>query len=91
MAAIRKTQKECGIDLDAKNIQLAYAETAFYKKENESITKILYITHIGEAPNVELSWEHSDYKWIAISELHTIQLSPFFKRAVCYSITNNLI
>lgn len=90
-AAIREAHEECGIDLDAKKVHLAYAETAFYEKENKSITKMLYIAHVEDAPKVTLSWEHSDYKWVAISELHTIELRPFFKQALEYSITNRLI
>lgn len=90
-AAIREAQEECGIDLDAKNVQLAFTETAFYEKENKSVTKMLYIAHVEDAPKVTLSWEHSDYKWIPLDELHTIELRPFFKQAIEYSITNKLI
>jgi 8-oxo-dGTP pyrophosphatase MutT (NUDIX family) len=90
-AAIREAKEECGIDLDAKNVQLAFTETAYYEKENKSITKMLYIAHIDEAPAITLSWEHSDYKWVPVSELHTVELRPFFKQAIEYSVTNKLI
>jgi len=90
-AAIREAQEECGIDLDAKSVQLAFTETAFYEKESKSITKMLYIAHVEDAPEITLSWEHSDYKWVPVNELHTIELRPFFKQAIEYSITNNLI
>lgn len=90
-AAIREAQEECGINLDAKSIQLVYTETAFYEKENKSVTRMLYVAHVEEAPQITLSWEHSDYKWIPIDELHTIELRPFFKQAIAYLITNDLV
>lgn len=91
LAAIREVQEECGIDLDAKNVQLAFAETAFYEKENKSVTKILYIAHVEDATKVTLSWEHSDYKWIPLDELHTIELRPFFKQAIEHVVTKGLV
>jgi 8-oxo-dGTP pyrophosphatase MutT (NUDIX family) len=90
-AAIREAQEECGIHLDAQNVQLAYAATAYYAEEKKSITKMLYIARVNDTPTITLSWEHSDYKWVPISELHTIALRPFFKEAIDYSIKNGLL
>lgn len=90
-AAIREAQEECGIVLDAKSVQLAFAETRYYEKENKSISKLLYIAHVDSAPEITLSWEHGDYKWVPVNELHTVELRPFFKDAIEYSITNKLI
>ncbi len=90
LAAVRETKEECDIDLDATKVQLAYAETAYYEKENKSITKMLYIARVDDAPAITLSWEHSDYTWAPVDELHTVKLRPFFKEAVEYSIANRL-
>lgn len=91
LAAIREASEECGIVLDAKIVQLAYAETAYYEKESKSISKLLYIAHVDSAPEITLSWEHGDYKWVPVDELHTIELRPFFKEAIEYLITNGLL
>lgn len=91
VAAIREAQEECGIDLDAKTVQLAYTETSYYEKESKSITRMLYLARVEESPVITLSWEHSDYSWVPIDKLHTIDLRPFFKQAIKYSIDNNLI
>ncbi len=90
-AVIREVHEECGTTLDPRSVQLAYSETAYYEKENKSVTKLFYITYIEEAPSVTLSWEHSDYKWVALNELHTIDVGPFFNEAIIYSIQNKLI
>lgn len=91
LGVIREVQEECGIDLDPAKIQLAYTETAYDKKENKSVTKLLYITHLDNTPAVTLSWEHSDYEWVSIAELHNIDLRPFFNRAIQYAIERKII
>lgn len=90
-AAIREVQEECGIDLNASKVKLVYTETAYYEKENKSVTKLLYITHLDDTLSIALSWEHSAYKWASINELQTIDLRPFFNEAIKYLITNRII
>lgn len=91
LAALRETHEECGIRLNEDGLQLAYSETAYYKKENKSVTKLLYLSHINETPAVTLSWEHSDYAWVDVNELQTIDLRPFFNRAIAYALNHELI
>ncbi len=91
LAVIREVQEECGIDLDASKVKLAYTETAYYEKENKSVTKLLYITHLDDTPSITLSWEHSAYRWVSVDELQTIDLRPFFNEAIQYLVTNRAI
>ncbi len=90
-AVIREVHEECGVTLDPYSIQLAYSETAYYEKENKSVTKLFYIAYTEKTPLIMLSWEHSDYKWVALNELHTVDVRPFFNEAIKYSMQNNLI
>lgn len=90
-AVIREVQEECGVDLDKSNIQLAYTETVYYEKENKSVTKLLYIAHLDNTPEITLSWEHSDHKWISIGELQAVDLRPFFNEAIQYLTINKII
>ena len=80
LGVIREVKEECGIDLDPAKIQLAYAETTYDEKENKSVTKLLYITHLDNTPAVKLSWEHSDYKWVSVAELQNINSTFNFER-----------
>ena len=91
LGVIREVQEECGIDLDPAKIQLAYAETAYDEEDNKSVTKLLYITHLDDAPAVTLSWEHSDYKWVSVTELQSIDMRPFFNRAIQYVVSHKII
>ncbi len=90
-AVIREMQEECGIDLNASKVRLAYTETAYYEKENKSVTKLLYATHLDDTPSITLSWEHGAYKWVSFDELQTINLRPFFNEAVRYLVVNSII
>ena len=91
LGVIREVQEECGIDLDPAKIRLAYAETVYDEKENKSVTKLLYITHLDDAPAVTLSWEHSDYKWVSVTELQSIDMRSFFNRAIQYVVVHKII
>ena len=90
LGVIREVQEECGIDLDSAKIQLAYAETTYDEKENKSVTKLLYVTHLDNTPAVTLSWEHSD-KWVSVAELLNIDMRPFFNQAIQYVIEHKII
>ena len=91
LGVIREVQEECGIDLDPAKIQLAYAETAYDEKDDKSVTKLLYATHLDNTPAVKLSWEHSDYKWVSVAELQNINMRPFFNQAIQYVIEHKII
>lgn len=90
-AVVREVNEECGIVLHPSTMQLAYSNTEYYEAENKSVTKLLYIVFIDESPTVTLSWEHSDYKWVAIRDLKNIDLRPFLNDAIKYCIDNRLI
>lgn len=89
--AIREVYEECGITLDPDTTRLAYSNTSFYEKESKSVTKLLYIAHVDEPPRVTLSWEHSEYKWIAVDALHEVDLRQFFNEAIRYCSEHGLI
>ena len=86
LGVIREVQEECGIDLDPAKIQLAYAETTYDEKENKSVTKLLYVTHLDNTPAVKLSWEH-----MSVAELQNINMRPFFNQAIQYVIEHKII
>lgn len=92
IAVIRETKEECGVDITAKDACLIYAETKYYPDENKSVTKLLYLARITNTPQITLSWEHSDYKWIPVGELlESVTFRPFFQEAVRYCVANALI
>jgi 8-oxo-dGTP pyrophosphatase MutT (NUDIX family) len=91
-AVVRETKEEAGIELEPREIQLVYARTAFFEAESKSVTKLLYITHIEETPEVTLSWEHQAYEWVPLENvLQTITHPSFYREAIEYALARHLI
>ena len=90
-AVIREVAEETGISIQNDEMKMVYSRTEFFKDENKSITKHLFIVNVTGAADVKLSWEHSDYDWIPLSSLHGIELRSFYDEAIRYCFLNNLV
>lgn len=92
VAVVREVQEETGIIASPDLFTLAYAKTEFFHKETKSVSKFLYVAYLPNTPEVTISWEHSEYKWVPLDELLTaVELRPFYKEAVEYCFLNKLI
>lgn len=90
-AAIREVNEECGIELASHDLSLVYSETGFYKDENKSITRLLYVARLSGLVTISLSWEHSSCEWLTLDALHALELRPFFGRALDYLANSHLL
>lgn len=90
--AIRETKEETGIMLDLDAVFLAYSKTEFFERDNESISRFLFVACLDHTPEVTISWEHENYEWIPLENLlETKAFRPFYKEAIEYAIANNLL
>ena len=83
--AIKEIKEE--VDLDTKDIELLkqlepICITDFYegKKYDWSIFSFLFKTK--EKNKIKIDWEHSEYRWIAPSQLKNLETVPYFKEIV---------
>ncbi len=53
-------------------VQKAY-EKAFYSDEILPFVFLCYLLELDEMPEISLSHEHMEYKWIDVSEISTLQ------------------
>lgn len=90
-AVIREISEETGISVRHEDLTMVYSSTKFFSDENKSVTKHLFIANVPSGIKVELSWEHSDYRWISIDDLHTTKLRSFYDEAIRYCFTNRLL
>ena len=90
-AVIREVAEETGISIQNDEMKMVYSRTEFFKDENKSITKHLFIVNVTGVADVKLSWEHSDYSWIPLSSLKVSELRSFYDEAINYCFLNNLI
>ena len=92
VAVVRELHEEAGIIVSPELFTLAYTETQFYENENKSVSKFLYLASVAQTPEVTLSWEHSEYKWVPLDSLMTsVRFRPFYAEAIQYSLTHKLL
>lgn len=91
-AAARELQEETGIAPGPGQFILAYTKTKFFSSENKSVTKLLYLLQLTTTPKVTLSWEHVAYEWVPLKNLGgSVELKPFYKEAVSYCASNDIL
>ena len=91
-AVVRELNEETGIKISPELFTLVYAKTEFFADENKSVSKFLYLLFLQEKPQVNLSWEHSDYSWITLSDLtSSVKFSPFYDEAIKYCLSHELV
>lgn len=92
MALKREIKEECGIDIEVFN-PLA-VKTYMMKKPNEEIQRIEIIfrcSKIKPDQNIILSGEHSEYKFLSLSNLNGIELSPYMGVLIRKIIALNVV
>jgi 8-oxo-dGTP pyrophosphatase MutT (NUDIX family) len=65
-AASRELQEEAGIHLAVSNLSLVYAKTARVKDKN--VVWLFFSSAVKNTPEVVLSYEHTEYKWLTLQE-----------------------
>jgi len=91
-AVARELYEEAGIDADIESFDLVYAKTEFYSKERKSISKFLFLLIVPNTPEVTISREHSEYKWVSADELiSSVIFRPFYKEAIIYCLKHKLL
>lgn len=92
MAVTRELKEETGIIANPELFKLVYAETNFYAEEGKSVSKFLYLLFLTETPEVNISWEHSEFNWISLSNLmSSVEFRPFYKQAIDYCFSHRLL
>lgn len=91
-AVAREIREETGISTDVNEVRLVYAQTEFFPTEHKSVSKFLYVVTLSMTPEVLLSWEHINYQWVPLTMLNdSVELRPFYKKAVLYGLENRLV
>lgn len=92
VAVVRELQEETGVVAAPVEFELVYTKTEFYSGESKSVTKFLYTLFLDNTPEVLMSWEHTSYQWVPLDVLlDSVELRAFYKEAVEYCFSNELI
>lgn len=85
---LREIAEETGLQLDQTHLKLLHSLT-FTNIPGVSISRMLYGARIDEtAPDIRLSIEHDEFKWVDISELK--QLERPYQHGVDYATKHKL-
>jgi 8-oxo-dGTP pyrophosphatase MutT (NUDIX family) len=89
--ALRELDEEAGIKLDQGDVQLVYALTGYYKEHDVSVTHLTYLAKLNNTPEVTISWEHDDYKWVNFADvLDHYTLRPHYEKAITHVLDHHL-
>lgn len=76
MAAIREAKEEAGIDIsDIKPV----ATASF---DNDAFWVVIGFRATTKSKNIELSWEHDEYRWVTKDEALKLELPDFFRKMI---------
>lgn len=67
---VREVQEETGLTVE---VIKPYYVSQYIDEEQDSIVEITYICKIVGSPELTLSSEHQQYKWITLDEIDTMQ------------------
>lgn len=91
IAVIREVAEETGIEVHQTDLVMVYSSTKFFKDENKSVSKHLFIAAVPNEVDVNLSWEHSGFSWIKLDDLRKTELRSFYDEAIEYCFSHGML
>lgn len=88
-ALVRETQEEAGIEVPLKQFRLIYGLSKV--RENVSITWNFFTVQLHDTPEVILSFEHSEYRWMTPAEALEAILYDIHQEVLGYAMQNGLL
>lgn len=87
----RELYEEAGISVSVKDLVLVYAATESWEPADESITRLLFVTHLAHEATITLSFEHDDSKWADTATALRDFPHPFYSTGLKYAQAHDLL
>jgi len=87
--AAREIAEESGLTIEPTQLKLIYAATELFPGR-ESVTRLLFASRI-ETGDVQLSFEHDEFRWVDIETALTEFPHPFYGAGLKYARDNELL
>lgn len=81
---LREIKEECGLEIEI--IKLVAVNTYFIKDIQR--IEITFLCKAMNPAEIKLSHEHSDYKWLKITEVNKIKVTDYIKKIIDSSVEN---
>ncbi len=88
---LRELHEESGLRLEPSDLEIVYARTEHDVKDQVSLNKHVFVAQCTGRPEVTISWEHSDYKWVPVEELMEIEWRPFHREPIDFILARGLL
>lgn len=75
---LREVKEECGLEIE---IIKPIAANSYFIKDIQRI-EITFLCKAVNPAEVKLSHEHSDYRWLKITEINTIKVTDYIKKII---------
>lgn len=82
-ALIREIKEECGLEIE---IIQPIAANSYFIKDVQRI-EITFLCMAIKPAKIKLSHEHSDYRWLKITEINTIKITDYIKEIIDSSVS----
>lgn len=86
-AARRETIEEAGLDLSDLRLVFALSDMT----PNGAGSWLVFVAHVSGSPNIALSHEHDDYKWMKPSEFLENATYERQIKMITYAVENDLL
>jgi len=88
--AAREITEESGLTIEPSQLKLLYAATDLYERYDESVSRLLFAGRI-DTGDVQLSFEHDEYKWVEIDTALAEFPHPFYGAGLKYARDHQLL
>lgn len=86
----REIREEAGLTIATNELRLVYTATEFYEPKAESVCRLLFVGKISTG-EVQLSFEHDEYKWVDIDTALSEFPHPFYGAGLKYARDHGLL
>ena len=90
-AAVRELQEEAGMSVLPDSLALLYVGTEFEDSKTNNVHRYLYLTRLDDAPDIILSFEHDDCKWVSLEQALIDFPHPFYRAGIQYGIDHAIL
>ena len=90
VGCVREILEEAGIAVSPSELQLVYAMTYYYAKDDFWVNRLVYFAEIDDN-DVKLSSEHEKYAWLSARELEELEIRPPYKEIITNLIQREII
>lgn len=88
---MRELREEAGLSAPQPDLTLVYAATDPWPPADESVTRLLFVTHVPNHAAITLSFEHDDYKWADVATALADFPHPFYSAGLKYAAEHGLL